>query len=227
MLLLREGIHLAESIAAPLEALDLRGQLLAVLAFRGVGSSFLEPPPRLGRFRLEAGPLPLYRRAAPAPLRRLAPRPRLPRTPPPRRRRTPPAPWGARRDASRTRRCNPPSSLARPRERRGQALREAGQGLEGDRSAFPRAGLLGLSLELLGLPCQGAPPGVELQQHRLGRLAGETQLAAVGVVAVALARDEDSVLRAREVCGLREPDVRKQLGHPFAARLCMNPTRSR
>src|SRR5215831_3348506 len=227
MLLLREGIHLAESIAAPLEALDLRGQLLAVLAFRGVGSSFLEPPPRLGRFRLEAGPLDVDGRSALACFGRCAPGLGFLGTEPPELRRKLTRTRGARVDASLERRLEPPSSLARPRERRGQALREDGQGLEGDRSAFLRAGLLGLSLELLGLPCQGAPPGVELQQHRLGRLAGETQLAAVGVVAVALARDEDSVLRAREVCGLREPDVRKQLGHPFAARRCVNPTRER
>src|SRR5215831_11654282 len=227
MLLLREGIHLAESIAAPLEALDLRGQLLAVLAFRGVGSSFLEPPPRLGRFRLEAGPLDVDGRSALACFGRCAPGLGFLGTEPPELRRKLTRTRGARVDASLERRLEPPSSLARPRERRGQALREDGQGLEGDRSALLRAGLLGLSLELLGLPCQGAPPGVELQQHRLGRLAGETQLAAVGVVAVALARDEDSVLRAREVCGLREPDVRKQLGHPFAARPCMNPTRER
>src|SRR5262249_28124245 len=53
---------------------------------------------------------------------------------------------------------------------------------------------------------------------RLGGLAREPELSTVGVVAVALPRNEDAVLRPREVARLREPDILEQLRDALAAR---------
>ena len=68
-----------------------------------------------------------------------------------------------------------------------------------------------------GLGGQRAAARVELQQHRLRGLAGEPELAAVGVEAMTFARDEHPALGPFELGWLGEPDVGQQLGDTLAA----------
>ena len=63
----------------------------------------------------------------------------------------------------------------------------------------------GAAVELVGLVCERAPPGVHLQQQRLRRLPGEPELSALGVVAVALDRDRDAVTCVEQALGRHEP----------------------
>ncbi len=79
--------------------------------------------------------------------------------------------------------------------------------------ARPRARLVrlagssrGTRRELVRLVGQGAPPRVELEQHRLAGLAGEPQLATVGVDPFALAGDGDTRSNVAQPARLDEPD---------------------
>ena len=83
--------------------------------------------------------------------------------------------------------------LAQMRDRRERLLRRAAaRGLVGCARRRRRPGV-----ELVCLVGQRPAAGIHLQQHRLGRLAREPELAALGVVAVALGRDHRSVRRRR------------------------------
>ena len=64
--------------------------------------------------------------------------------------------------------------------------------------------------ELVGLVGERAATGIHLEQHRLRRLAREPELAALGVVAVALGRDHGSVPRVEQVLDRHEPDAVEQ-----------------
>ena len=64
--------------------------------------------------------------------------------------------------------------------------------------------------QLLGLIGQGASARVHLEQDGLGRLAREPELAALGVVAVALGRDHRAVPRVEQLRGGDEPESVEQ-----------------
>ena len=64
--------------------------------------------------------------------------------------------------------------------------------------------------QLLGLVGESPPAGIHLEQDRLGRLAREPELAALGVVAVALRRDHRSVTRVEQLRGRDEPESVEQ-----------------
>ena len=73
--------------------------------------------------------------------------------------------------------------------------------------------------QLLGLVGERAPARVHLEQDRLGRLAREPELAALGVVAVALGRDHRSVPRVEQPLGRDEPEpVEQAQGRRIAGR---------
>ena len=73
--------------------------------------------------------------------------------------------------------------------------------------------------QLLGLVGEGPPARVHLEQDRLGRLAREPELAALGVVAVALGRDHRSVPRVEQLRGRDEPEsVEQAQGRRIAGR---------
>ena len=77
-------------------------------------------------------------------------------------------------------------------------------------SAAAWAAAVGAARQLLGLVGQGAPARVHLEQDRLGRLAREPELAALGVVAVALGRDHRAVPRVEKPLGRDEPEPVEQ-----------------
>ena len=64
--------------------------------------------------------------------------------------------------------------------------------------------------ELVRLVGERPAAGIHLEQHRLGRLAREPELAALGVVAMALVRDHRSVRRVEQLPGRDEPDAVEQ-----------------
>ena len=64
--------------------------------------------------------------------------------------------------------------------------------------------------QLVGLVGERPPARIHLEQHRLGRLACEPELAALGVVAVALGRDHRSVRRVEQLRGRDEPEAVEQ-----------------
>src|SRR5205823_3967875 len=228
VLLLGERIDLPESLAAPLEPLDLLRQLVAVVAFRRLGSGLFEPAPGSGGLRLEPRPLHLDGRAPLAGFPCEPPRLGLLPAEPPQLGRELAGPRRTRVDARLQRRLEARGQLGRPGERSGKPLGPDGKRFDRERSRLrPRQGFLGAPLELLGLARERPPARLELEQNGLGRLPREPQLAPVGVVAVAVAGDEDAAAGPREIARLREPDVRQELGDPLAARPCVNPARQR
>ena len=98
------------------------------------------------------------------------------------------------------------------------ALAEVGDGRERCLGSCRRLGCLGRGMgcrsgaarQLLGLVGQGAPARVHLEQDGLGRLAREPELAALGVVAVALGRDHGAVPRVEQPLGGDEPEPVEQ-----------------
>ncbi len=130
VLLLRERVDLAEGFAAALEPLDPRRQLLAVVAFGRLRAGVLEPAPRLRGLGVEPRTVDVDGRP---PLARLCGRPPglgFLRAEPPELRGELACACRARIHPGLQRSLEPPSRLGRPRERRGQALPEDGQGLD-------------------------------------------------------------------------------------------------
>ena len=82
---------------------------------------------------------------------------------------------------------------------RDRRVRRLGRGSHGSQPPRRRGPPTRPGRELVCLVGEGPPAGIHLEQHRLGRLAGEPELAALGVVAVALVRDH------RSVRGLEQP----------------------
>src|SRR5947199_1745316 len=74
VLLLGQRVHLAQRLAAPLQALDLAGELVAVVALGRVGTGLLEPPAGLIRLGLDPRALDIDSRPALARLRGFTPR---------------------------------------------------------------------------------------------------------------------------------------------------------
>jgi len=77
-----------------------------------------------------------------------------------------------------------------------------------------RGGPVSLGRRLLRPPLENicflgerAPPRLELEEDRFGRLACEPELATAGVVSVAVARDDRAPRRLEELIGLDEPDA--------------------
>ena len=216
VLLLGERIDLAESLAAALQTLDPGGELLAVVALRRLGSCLLEPPARLARLGLQPRALDVDSARALAGLGGHAAHIGLLSAQPPQLGGELPGLRGARVHPGPEGRLEPLDRLRRARQRGCKTLGQRDQRLERNGRCLSRK-LLGPALELLGLVRQGAPARVELEQHSLGRLAGEPELASLRVVAVTFSRDENAALRAREVARLGEPDVGEQFGDPLAA----------
>ena len=118
-----------------------------------------------------------------------------------------PSPRPVARSTSRPRKRRIDVALAEVRDGRERLLgRRGGPGglVRGVRRGCGPAG------ELLGLVGERATARVHLEQHRLGRLAREPELAALGVVAVALGRDHRSVGRVEQALGRNEPDTVEQ-----------------
>jgi hypothetical protein len=78
--------------------------------------------------------------------------------------------------------------LERSQEALGQLDTPVGEGIPLDRVGRVRDRLLEPRAELVELGRKRTPAGLQLEQHRLGGLAGEPELAALGVVAEALRR---------------------------------------
>src|SRR6266516_3813183 len=144
VLLLRERVDLAEGFAAALEPLDPRRQLLAVVAFGRLRAGVLEPAPRLRGLGVEPRTVDVDRGP---PLARLGCSPAsfgFRRAEPSQLRRKLAGPCRAGVHPGLQRGLKPSSRLGRPRERRGQALPEDGQGLDWDRSTHLRSSFLRL-----------------------------------------------------------------------------------
>src|SRR2546430_4842521 len=218
VLLLRERVDLAERLPAPLEPLDARRELLAVVSFGRLGARVLEPPSRLRGLRFEPRALDVDPGRALARLRGGAARLDFFSAEPPQLGRKLSGTRRAGADPRPPRRLEAGGGPDRLSPRCREPVGELRQRLGAHGLDFGRKPLRPL-LELLGLAYERAAAGVELQQHGLHGLACEPELTLVGVVAVALAGHHDAALCAAEIARLGEPDVGKQLGHTLAARL--------
>ena len=126
------------------------------------------------------------------------------------------------RGAARTRECllQRGHDLDQPAEQRRVDRSPAQVRDLGERRLRPRRSLsrLGCSMsrrgrsarELGSLVGERPPPGIHLEQHRLRRLAGEPELAALRVVAVTLGRDHRSMGGFEQAVGIDEPDSVEQ-----------------
>ena len=175
VLLLRERVDAAEGLASALEARELLGELLGIVALGRLGARLLDPALELLRLGRERRQLDVDRRGSltglgggPAQLGLLRAElaqllAELPS----------PAGLSRRRGRRGSARSGPRAS--RPRRGSPSAARPPRPGADPTRRAGRR--LLGRRLEPLDLGLESAPPCLQLEQHGLGRLARVPELA--------------------------------------------------